>query len=199
MAHDLQVMDRVYRMPKYLMYQMGFLKSELVEIFNKAPPIVRVAASETEEHPNRKPITEGTECPICYCDMEPQQETVFCKDSCGNNLHKECFNKWFATMGRKTTCPYCRAPWPAENADKPSMGGYTGGVIRREGVAQIGYVNIASQLGLSGKRGKSILLFRMRWYLLDTDCIIDKYINQKEWDKREEEAGNSSQGPGYGM
>jgi len=53
------------------------------------------------------------------CALKPLQEgaelLVWCKASCGNNIHKQCFDKWAAAKrgnGQQVTCVYCRAAWP---------------------------------------------------------------------------------------
>ncbi|GLC51966.1 hypothetical protein PLESTB_000568100 [Pleodorina starrii] len=65
----------------------------------------------------QRPV-EG-ECPICYEDMVPggggrgAEAITFCR-SCGNNMHKACFDRWASSKrsgGQTVTCIYCRAPW----------------------------------------------------------------------------------------
>lgn len=35
------------------------------------------------------------ECPICYEEFEPKnEEIIWCKATCGNNVHKACFEAW---------------------------------------------------------------------------------------------------------
>jgi hypothetical protein len=67
---------------------------------------------ETESKITRKEI-EG-ECPICYEEFG-SEELVWCKTTCGNNIHKDCFDNWMATKlstpGGKVTCVWCRADW----------------------------------------------------------------------------------------
>lgn len=46
--------------------------------------------------------------------QEGKEALVWCKSSCGNNMHKQCFDKWAASRrssGQEVTCVYCRAPW----------------------------------------------------------------------------------------
>lgn len=94
-------------------YQKALLFSELEDIFAKAPlapndvtnPRVRdayaratgrVSASGIQnDNSKKKAIEEGTECSICYEDMQRVDERllVFCETSCGNALHKECFGQ----------------------------------------------------------------------------------------------------------
>lgn len=148
--HIAYVMSRVLRAPAHLEYQLALLSSELCEIFEKAPPLPsETAEKDDDQDGNRKPI-EG-ECPICCVDFEPEskEEIVYCKAACGNNIHKDCFKQWAAT---KTTgqvpCPFCRTPW---QSDDPTLKGLPKGAKKN----QEGYVNVASQLGMSGRRDYS--------------------------------------------
>lgn len=57
-------------------------------------------------------------CVACWhCAMvlqEGPEQLVWCKSSCGNNVHKQCFDKWAAAKragGQPITCVFCRAPW----------------------------------------------------------------------------------------
>lgn len=64
-------------------------------------------------------------------------------------MHKQCFDAWAATKrGGVVTCPYCRAPWQTEAGDIKK-------VAQSGDVNEEGYVNVASQLGLSGERDYS--------------------------------------------
>ncbi|OAL48702.1 hypothetical protein IQ07DRAFT_588804 [Pyrenochaeta sp. DS3sAY3a] len=151
--HIIYVMLRVLKAPEEIAYQLALLSSELRDLFKNAPPIPGVElhgkdGTENEElDSNRKPI-EG-ECPICYDDLGDKESTVYCKASCGNNVHKDCMMKWLAM---KTTCPYCRAKWVEDTGLDGVIGGVNmTGLARNED----GYVNVASQLGLSGERDYS--------------------------------------------
>ena len=53
----------------------------------------------------------NSECPICYEEMKNSERIVWCKYSCGNNVHKGCFDRWARTRGRNLTCVWCRAKW----------------------------------------------------------------------------------------
>jgi hypothetical protein len=46
---------------------------------------------------------------------------IFCSTSCGNNIHKNCFDKWRIaklSMSEPVTCPFCRVEWKI-NTKKP--------------------------------------------------------------------------------
>ncbi|CAF5052635.1 unnamed protein product, partial [Rotaria magnacalcarata] len=43
----------------------------------------------------QKTITNEDECPICYESMiNDKNNVIFCSKSCGNNMHKNCFEQW---------------------------------------------------------------------------------------------------------
>jgi hypothetical protein len=147
--HIIYVLARVLRVRPDLEYQLAFVSSELQEIFQNAPPLPSETADESAKDGNRKNL-EG-ECPICCVDFEPDnpEEVVYCKASCGNNVHKDCFKQWAATKrGGEVTCPFCRAPWQGDDDALKEIKGK--GRMNEEG-----YVNVASQLGLSGVRDYS--------------------------------------------
>lgn len=50
--------------------------------------------SASSKLPARRKKISG-ECPICYEEFEPKnEEIVWCKATCGNNVHKACFEAW---------------------------------------------------------------------------------------------------------
>ncbi|KAK5175661.1 uncharacterized protein LTR77_000800 [Saxophila tyrrhenica] len=148
--HIIYVLARVLRVTGEMEYQLAFISSELREIFERAPPLPSEQAEQSAKDGNRKDV-EG-ECPICCVDFEPEdggEEVVFCKASCGNNIHKHCFQQWAATKkGGNVTCPFCRTPWQGDDSDLKK-------VARSGEVNEEGYVNVANQLGLSGDRDYS--------------------------------------------
>ena len=148
--HIIYVLARVLRAPAHLEYQLAFVSAELQEIFANAPALPSEQADATEKDGNRKAV-DG-ECPICCVDFEPddsKEEVVYCKASCGNNIHEECFQKWAATKkGGEVTCPFCRTPWQGDRDTMKSV--LTAGKVNDEG-----YINVASELGMSGQRDYS--------------------------------------------
>ena len=57
-------------------------------------------------------LEADSECPICCCEIEPDEATTWCRAQCGGNLHTKCFDTWRDHVGAAdTTCPYCRSPW----------------------------------------------------------------------------------------
>ncbi|KAL9115438.1 MAG: hypothetical protein Q9227_000759 [Pyrenula ochraceoflavens] len=145
--HIVYALHTVLRAPEDLQYQLAFLSSELREIFAHAPPIPTETASSNDSSGNRKPI-EG-ECPICYMDFDPDNnELVWCKAACGNNMHKSCFDQWKRTSSGGVKCVYCRTPWQTDAGDVSD-------VIKSGQMNAEGYVNVAEQFGMSGMRDYS--------------------------------------------
>ena len=149
--HVLYVLSRVLRADAHLVYQLALLSSELRDIFQRAPPIDN-AEGGAEKDRSRKAI-EG-DCPICFCELDESDKTVYCKATCGNNIHTECFEMWAATKRQQNggsrdpvTCPMCRSPWEGDEDSVKKI--LNTGVVGREG-----YVNVASQLGISRVRGE---------------------------------------------
>lgn len=154
--HIVYVMLRVLKAPEEIAYQLALLSSELRNLIKNAPPIPGVETNgkdgtETEgEDTNRKPV-EG-ECPICYDELEDKEHTVYCKSSCGNNIHTGCMQKWIAISKGKATCPYCRAKWAQEIGIEGKLGALDTSNLQCN---EDGYVNVARQLGLNTERDYS--------------------------------------------
>ncbi|KAL2147118.1 hypothetical protein VTI28DRAFT_548 [Corynascus sepedonium] len=174
--HVVYVLARVLRAKFEYVYQLALLGSELREILEEAPPL------QSDEggfggngNGKRKPV-EG-DCPICFCEMEGQEGTepvVWCRAACGQNVHKACFETWAATKrrqahsggGGEVTCPYCRSVWEGDEDMLKT--------IRKDGKRNAdGYVNVASQLGITPHRDYSTYSkwwsghpssYRRRWY-----------------------------------
>ena len=46
--------------------------------------------------------------------LDEKDNILFCSTSCGNNIHKNCFEKWRqakSSINESVTCPFCRAEW----------------------------------------------------------------------------------------
>ena len=154
--HIVYVMLRVLKAPEDIAYQLALISSELRQVIWNAPPIPGARTNGkkgAKQDGNRKPI-EG-ECPICYDELDDKERTVYCKSSCGNNIHMVCMQKWIAAARSNATCPYCRAKWEVNTGLEGKID--TKGLQRNEE----GYVNVAAQLGLSGHRDYST--YGSRW------------------------------------
>jgi hypothetical protein len=151
--HIVFALARVLRAPTALQYQLALLQSELREIFMRAPPVAAVEDTESAVDNNRKTIGPDDNCPICFMEFENGFEgTVYCQSSCGNNIHKDCMGQWAASRKRSSapvTCPFCRTNWSTSDEGVAKQVALSGASVNSEG-----YVNIASELGLSGHRGE---------------------------------------------
>lgn len=150
--HKVYALNTVLHAPEHLVYQLGLLDSELEQIFDNAPLIPTDTVSKSDADPseksNRKPIESDSECPICYMEMEANgEELVWCKAACGNNMHKSCFDQWAAAQ-KPVKCVYCRTPWEFDGSELKDAA--TKGKVNREG-----YMNVAEQFGMSGRRDYS--------------------------------------------
>ncbi|KAK4549665.1 hypothetical protein LTR36_004966 [Oleoguttula mirabilis] len=114
--HVLYVLHHVLKAPDELKYQNAFLTSELREIFTNAPALPSQVADDEPKDGNRKPVED--DCPICCMEFEADEEVVWCRAACGNNVHKDCFDQWANTKRSNVTCPFCRTPWQSANAPK---------------------------------------------------------------------------------
>lgn len=83
------------------------------------------------------------DCPVCFEEMGnadgiAKEEVSFCK-VCGNNVHKDCFQRWSLSKqdsGERVTCIFCRSMW----FDDPVQ------LKKRKAASEApadGYVNIA--------------------------------------------------------
>jgi hypothetical protein len=154
--HIVYVMLRILKAREDVAYQLALIRSELREVIKNAPPIPGVetdgkdGTEQEGQDGNRKPI-EG-ECPICYDELGGNEAIVYCKASCGNNVHKACMQNWIAVSKGKATCPYCRAKWEVDAGFEGKLGDVNTKNLQRN---EDGYVNVAGQLGLSGERDYS--------------------------------------------
>ncbi|GBE90195.1 hypothetical protein SCP_1900440 [Sparassis crispa] len=155
-------------------YQKALLTSELEDIFAHAPPAptatanarireayaratgkalptppAPAAAAAAAAEKKRIPGPED-DCPVCYENMHgaAQGTLAFC-ETCGNGLHRECFQQWARAARGGVTCVFCRARW-VEPAAAAASGSASGGVGRSEG-----YLNLGSVAGVSPVRDTS--------------------------------------------
>lgn len=147
--HKVYALGTVLRAPYELQYQRAFLTEEVQEILSGAPPIPNATGDAEEDNDGKRKPIEG-ECPICYMDYDPDNnELVWCRPACGNNMHKSCFEQWAASQrGQEVKCVYCRTPWQMDNGDVQA--------IRQRGEESgDGYINVAEQFGLNRARDYS--------------------------------------------
>lgn len=146
-----QVMVNILKAREDLGYQLALLSTELAEIFANAPPTPQSgeASTSTDTGGQRKPV-EG-DCPVCVMPFDPSdtsEEVVWCMGACGNNIHRHCFEQWAMSKPGEVKCVYCRTPWKGDE-------GRIRRISRSAPVNHEGYVNVASELGISGERDMS--------------------------------------------
>lgn len=75
-----------------------------------SPPSKRHCASTSAiAHVAQKPLGDDAVCVICFENFDGGGEkVVWCRQSCGQSLHLECFGRW---ARRSNTCPCCRCEW----------------------------------------------------------------------------------------
>lgn len=83
--HVLYVLHHVLKAPDHLKYQPAFLTAELKELFANAPPLPSQIVEEQADDGKRKSLDDA-ECPICYMELEEDDEIVWCKAACGSVL-----------------------------------------------------------------------------------------------------------------
>ena len=97
---------------------------ELVYMFSKIPNIaknVKISKTQLDKYKILKKSDSKTSitskqkdmddiCPICLDDLTNGMKVVYCKYSCGKNIHSDCFKMW-SKQKNKPECVYCRMPW----------------------------------------------------------------------------------------
>lgn len=182
--HVLFVMLKVLRVGQRdpVLVQKGLLQEELFRIFQEAPRNVRgaladeftrsayqaatgddVGAGEAEAKKEaEKGVTQKSlddeDCAICYEEFKAGEAVVWCRSSCGKNVHTACFQMWAATArekGTQITCVYCRAPWSSgqPKAKKRSRSSADAAHVEHTGYGT--YVNLADEAGLPSERDTS--------------------------------------------
>jgi hypothetical protein len=97
---------------------------------------------------------------------ESDNDILWCKEACGNNIHRSCFEQWAKTKSGKNQisstiagldtdiwtgqvkCVYCRTPWKGDEDSVKRIS--KSGMVNAEG-----YVNVGGELGLSQARDMS--------------------------------------------
>jgi len=143
--HIVYILHHVLKAPDHLKHQNALLTSDLHDIFDNAPALPSEIADDAPKDGNRKPMED--DCPICCTEFEADEEVVWCRAACGNNVHKACFDQW-AQVKRSNhatiTCPFCRTPWQTSEGPKKVTVGVTN--IEMPIQTARGYVNVAHLL-----------------------------------------------------
>ncbi|KXS17869.1 hypothetical protein M427DRAFT_234348 [Gonapodya prolifera JEL478] len=174
--HHLFVMLRVLRVSPNnpSVWQTALLSSELLEIFNAAPPDPRLVAktevraawkktvgldsaeeeqeAETiDSEAGARDIEEGAECPTCYESLTDRTRATTHCITCRNSIHKDCLTTWkqaCQSQHRPITCVYCRSDWVDVDQRNPS------GAKAAANVSE-GYLNFGRAVGLPQARDTS--------------------------------------------
>lgn len=89
------------------------LKAKLLKRLN-AKVINTIQPQEKKEDSKvaQKPLFDA-DCPICLEPFLPDETVLYCKMTCGNNIHQVCMLRWFASSKSSSppSCPMCRGPW----------------------------------------------------------------------------------------
>jgi hypothetical protein len=65
-----------------------------------------------------KDFHEDDVCPICLDDIyDCKDEIAYCKYSCGNVIHKDCFDRYIEHRHEPAKCLYCHKPWEQEKSN----------------------------------------------------------------------------------
>ncbi|KAI9734761.1 MAG: hypothetical protein M1818_006748 [Claussenomyces sp. TS43310] len=149
--HIVYVLVHVLKTPEHLSYQLAFLSTELQTIFAGAPttPQSLGRTSATASAPGKRRPVEG-DCPVCVMEFEAGEDIVWCRASCGNNIHRQCFETWARSKPGEVRCVYCRTPWSRQGSEEVLKRARETGEKNADG-----YVNITTELGLSGERDMS--------------------------------------------
>ncbi|KAI8611970.1 hypothetical protein BC830DRAFT_1068200, partial [Chytriomyces sp. MP71] len=174
--HILFVYLKVLRVNEHshVIFQKALLTSELTEIFATAaqhdPAVLangtvvakyKTMTSELQEGADdlngamRQRSWQDTSCPICFEEFEETDALVWCQASCGNNMHRACFDNWqkaTKAKGSAVNCVFCRAEWV-------SLTGADNGVQKKrkqeEAVGEDGFLNLGEEAGLDRNRDTS--------------------------------------------
>ncbi|KAJ3385395.1 E3 ubiquitin-protein ligase Zswim2 [Lobulomyces angularis] len=124
-VHILWVMLKVYRVDRSdeKLFQLSLVEREITELISQRNKSklksankqseVQLKNCSTEDGVVRRDIEEGDVCPICQDDLIGEQPTIYCKKSCGNNMHSKCLKVLMEhqvrTLGENLVkCPLCR-------------------------------------------------------------------------------------------
>lgn len=122
--HIYFILFRLFKLDDNKADKSKFNKDELLLMFLNTPPITENLIIDYNKKEKYEKLKSGKtsvanratddDCPICMEELENGSELVFCKYSCGNAVHKICFDMWSI---KKSTCVYCRANWYQEESE----------------------------------------------------------------------------------
>lgn len=75
--------------------------------------------------------------------MNEKEDIIWCKEGCGNNVHRACFEIWKKSKhGGQVTCVWCRADWPEDTPAKD-------GLKRKDGYVNLAKLQVSDETWLS--------------------------------------------------
>ena len=183
-THILFVMLRAFKVdPNHEVVWQRFLTEAEVQgllsgtlssrgVRRRPEPAPRVGAHNV----SRRPLSEDSECPVCYDKMDDCDATTWCRKGCGNSIHVVCMREWAAhNGGGVATCPYCRTHWGPVRAPKkrqdaaPSDGAAAAGALHEECCRQC--------RGGAGIAGPRFQCLRCVGYNLCAQCASDPLVH----------------------
>lgn len=133
----------------------------------------------------RAPAADDT-CPICMESLDSGGSLVWCREGCGNNVHRHCMLVWARHRGGAggsaasargahgkdgTTCPMCRAPWGEiglpEREERPRQ---TAALRREQRLRELADADAATHFGVvcSSCKAGALLGTRFRCIICDS-------------------------------
>lgn len=128
--HIYFVLMRLMKVDDFMVDHDSYTDDELHLLYNNIPDVannLKVSNyqydkySKLKENNNKKSVKVKQKelndvCPICLEKFKSKDKIVYCKYSCGKNVHGVCFKMW-AKGKHKVTCIFCRTNWNI-NVDK---------------------------------------------------------------------------------
>jgi hypothetical protein len=101
---------------------------DLRDMFKNIPPIVdnlkvdnirlakfKALNKNSNGEVDIKKIDQDDLCPVCLGEMyDRDEELIYCKYSCGNGIHKECFDQ-YSSKQHDIKCLFCHKKWITKN------------------------------------------------------------------------------------
>jgi len=122
--HIYFIVKRVLKCSDEICDKKRFQKKHLTELFSQIETIPQnviynadpmMIDSNVTAATGRKPISEEDSCPICLEDLLNGNDLIYCMLSCGNSIHKTCFDMW-SLKKPEQQCVYCRGAWKKQIA-----------------------------------------------------------------------------------
>jgi len=121
--HIYFIVKRALKCSDQICDKKKFTKKHLTELFSMIDSIPQntmynadpMKIDDGTPITHRKPIGDEDACPICLDELFDGNDLVYCMLSCGNSIHKTCFEMWSKKKGEKL-CVFCRGTWKQQLA-----------------------------------------------------------------------------------